>query len=77
MLNPDGSERWTRLNAADIDLNRDFHNEASKEIKFLKKAAASKKYDYALNHEQRTIFTTDGIILLHFLFGSFRMWNVP
>ncbi|UKB77289.1 M14 family zinc carboxypeptidase [Chryseobacterium sp. MEBOG07] len=62
MLNPDGSERWTRLNAADIDLNRDFHNEASKEIKFLKNAAASKKYDYALNlHEQRTIFTTDGI----------------
>lgn len=62
MLNPDGSERWTRLNAADIDLNRDFHNEASKEIKFLKKAAALKKYDYALNlHEQRTIFTTDGI----------------
>ncbi|PJJ67023.1 zinc carboxypeptidase [Chryseobacterium geocarposphaerae] len=62
MLNPDGSERWTRLNAADIDLNRDFHNEASTEIKFLKNAVASKKYDYALNlHEQRTIFTTDGI----------------
>lgn len=62
MLNPDGSEKWTRLNAADIDLNRDFHNESSKEIKFLKSAAASKKYDYALNlHEQRTIFTTDGI----------------
>ncbi|WP_076445459.1 M14 family zinc carboxypeptidase [Chryseobacterium sp. RU37D] len=61
MLNPDGSERWTRLNAADIDLNRDFHNESSKEIKFLKNAATSKKYDYALNlHEQRTIFTTDG-----------------
>ncbi len=62
MLNPDGSERWTRLNAADIDLNRDFHNEASTEIRFLKNAVASKKYDYALNlHEQRTIFTTDGI----------------
>lgn len=62
MLNPDGSERWTRLNAADIDLNRDFHNEASKEIKLLKEAVAKKKYDYALNlHEQRTIFTTDGI----------------
>lgn len=62
MLNPDGSEKWTRLNAADIDLNRDFHNESSKEIKFLKNAAASKKYNYALNlHEQRTIFTTDGI----------------
>jgi len=62
MLNPDGSERWTRLNASDIDLNRDFHNEASKEIKILKQAVAKKKYDYALNlHEQRTIFTTDGI----------------
>ncbi|WP_294277641.1 M14 family zinc carboxypeptidase [uncultured Chryseobacterium sp.] len=62
MLNPDGSERWTRLNAMDIDLNRDFHNEASVEIKYLKKAVADKKYDYALNlHEQRTIFTTDGI----------------
>lgn len=62
MLNPDGSERWTRLNASDIDLNRDFHNEASKEIKLLKEAVAAKKYDYALNlHEQRTIFTTDGI----------------
>ncbi|WP_089792770.1 M14 family zinc carboxypeptidase [Chryseobacterium wanjuense] len=62
MLNPDGSERWTRLNAIDIDLNRDFHNENSKEIKFLKSMAASKKYDYALNlHEQRTIFTTDGV----------------
>lgn len=62
MLNPDGSERWTRLTAEDIDLNRDFHNEASTEIVFLKKLAASKKYDYALNlHEQRTIFTTDGV----------------
>ncbi|MDQ1096329.1 MULTISPECIES: M14 family zinc carboxypeptidase [Chryseobacterium] len=62
MLNPDGSERWTRLNARDIDLNRDYHNEASVEIKYLKQAVATKKYDYALNlHEQRTIFTTDGI----------------
>lgn len=62
MLNPDGSEKWTRLNAVDIDLNRDFHNEASKEIKLLKDMVAAKKYDYALNlHEQRTIFTTDGI----------------
>lgn len=62
MLNPDGSERWTRLNAEEIDLNRDFHNEASTEIKFLKKLASEEKYDYALNlHEQRTIFTTDGI----------------
>ncbi len=62
MLNPDGSEKWTRMNAAEIDLNRDFHNEASTEIKYLKNTVASGTYDYALNlHEQRTIFTTDGI----------------
>ena len=62
MLNPDGSKNWTRLNSLEIDLNRDFHNESSKEIKFLKNRVASKKYDYALNlHEQRTIFTTDGV----------------
>lgn len=62
MLNPDGSEKWTRLTAEELDLNRDFHNEASTELKFLKRLAFSKKYDYALNlHEQRTIFTTDGI----------------
>ena len=62
MLNPDGSEKWTRMNASEIDLNRDFHHEASKEIIILKEAVALKKYDYALNlHEQRTIFTTDGI----------------
>lgn len=61
MLNPDGSERWTRLTAANIDLNRDFHNEASTEIKFLKDLVSQTKYAYALNlHEQRTIFTTDG-----------------
>lgn len=62
MLNPDGSQKWTRLNASDIDLNRDFHLEASREIKILKSIIADGNYQYALNlHEQRTIFTTDGI----------------
>ena len=61
MLNPDGSEKWTRRNALDIDMNRDFLKESSKEILFLKHLAQSGKYDYALNlHEQRTIFSTDG-----------------
>lgn len=73
MLNPDGSERWTRLNASDIDLNRDFHNEASKEIKLLKEAVAKKKYDYALNlHEQRTILLQTEFILLLFHFWPRR-----
>lgn len=62
MLNPDGSRTWQRRNALDIDLNRDFLQTASCEMEILKNLAFSKKYDYALNlHEQRTIFSTDGI----------------
>ena len=39
MLNPDGSEKWTRRNALDIDMNRDFLLESSKEFPILKKIA--------------------------------------
>ncbi|KIA88638.1 M14 family zinc carboxypeptidase [Kaistella jeonii] len=61
MLNPDGSEKWSRRNALDIDMNRDFLKLSSKEFRVLKKMAETGNYDYALNlHEQRTIFTTDG-----------------
>ena len=61
MLNPDGSEAWTRRNALDIDMNRDYLKLSSKEFPILKKIAESYKYNYALNlHEQRTIFSTDG-----------------
>lgn len=61
MLNPDGSEKWTRRNALDIDMNRDYLKLSSKEFPILKNIAEKGKYDYALNlHEQRTIFTTDG-----------------
>lgn len=60
MLNPDGAEAWTRRNALDIDPNRDFLQEASVEMKVLKKIAFAKNYDYGLNlHEQRTIFSAD------------------
>jgi hypothetical protein len=37
MLNPDGSEKWTRRNALDIDLNRDYLKLSSKEFPILKK----------------------------------------
>lgn len=61
MLNPDGSERWTRRNALDIDMNRDFLKVSSKEFAILKNLVTSGSYDYGLNlHDQRTIFTTDG-----------------
>jgi len=74
MLNPDGSKRWTRTNALDIDLNRDFLKEESSEIKILKNLSKEKIYHYALNlHDQRTIFTTDGLhpATLSFLSPSF------
>lgn len=62
MLNPDGSKVWSRRNALDIDLNRDYHKQASKEFPILKNIAEKGRYHYALNlHEQRTIFTTDGL----------------
>lgn len=61
MLNPDGAEKWTRRNALEIDLNRDFLKLSSKELSILKKIAENGNYHYAFNlHEQRTIFTTDG-----------------
>ena len=61
MLNPDGSKKWTRRNALDIDMNRDFLKLSSKEFPILKNIAEKGDYHYGLNlHEQRTIFTTDG-----------------
>lgn len=62
MLNPDGSEKWTRRNALDLDLNRDFLKLSSKEFPILKKLVETGNYQYALNlHEQRTLYSTDGI----------------
>lgn len=62
MLNPDGSDKWTRRNALDIDMNRDYLKLSSKEFQILKSIAEKGNYHYALNlHEQRTIFTTDGV----------------
>lgn len=61
MLNPDGAAKWSRRNAIDIDLNRDFHRMSAKETYILKAELETGNYDYALNlHDQRTIFSTDG-----------------
>ncbi|MHA3046099.1 M14 family zinc carboxypeptidase [Riemerella anatipestifer] len=62
MLNPDGSAVWTRRNALDIDINRDFVKESSLEMRLLKEIVLNGDYHYALNlHDQRTIFTTDAV----------------
>lgn len=57
MLNPDGSTLYTRRNAAGIDLNRDFLQNASPEIRLLKNAVDEIQPDFLFNlHDQRSIF---------------------
>lgn len=57
MLNPDGSTLYTRRNACGIDLNRDFNQEASPEIRILKDYVKKINPDFLFNlHDQRTIF---------------------
>lgn len=62
MLNPDGSKLWQRRNSLEIDLNRDYHKLSSIEFPILKDIVTKGNYNYALNlHEQRTIFSSDGV----------------
>lgn len=60
MLNPDGSEKYTRENANGVDLNRDACNLTQPESIALREAfeAFSPHYCYNL-HDQRTIFGVD------------------
>jgi hypothetical protein len=57
MLNPDGAEAYTRVNANNIDLNRDSQNLTQPESKILRAIFEDFKPDYCFNlHDQRTIF---------------------
>jgi len=57
MLNPDGAEKYTRENANQIDLNRDFLNLSQPESRLLLETFQSFKPDFCFNlHDQRTIF---------------------
>ncbi|MFD2828060.1 M14 family zinc carboxypeptidase [Leeuwenhoekiella polynyae] len=57
MLNPDGAEAYTRINANKVDLNRDAQDCSQPESLILKELYTSLKPDYCLNlHGQRTIF---------------------
>ncbi|WP_339712825.1 M14 metallopeptidase family protein [uncultured Kriegella sp.] len=57
ILNPDGAEVYTRVNANSIDLNRDAQKRSQPESKTLRKTYDEFKPDFCLNlHGQRTIF---------------------
>lgn len=56
-LNPDGAYAYTRRNAMEIDINRDFLQLASPEMQVLQRQVKSKVYKCLFNlHDQRTIF---------------------
>jgi hypothetical protein len=57
ILNPDGAENYTRVNANEVDLNRDFINLSQPESKLLFETFVNFKPDFCFNlHDQRTIF---------------------
>jgi len=57
VLNPDGLESWTRLNANGVDLNRDAINLSQPESQILKEVIDFFEPDLALNlHGQRTFY---------------------
>lgn len=61
MLNPDGAEAYTRLNANQIDLNRDAVALEAKESKLLREILDTVNPEFCFNlHDQRTIFGVEG-----------------
>ncbi|WP_233268548.1 M14 metallopeptidase family protein [Cellulophaga sp. L1A9] len=57
ILNPDGAEVYTRINANGVDLNRDAQDRSQPESNVLRAAFDSFVPDYCFNlHDQRTIF---------------------
>ena len=58
ILNPDGAQKYTRVNANAVDLNRDAVNRSQPESKVLRKLIDTFKPNYCFNlHGQRTIFS--------------------
>lgn len=71
ILNPDGAEAYTRINANKVDLNRDAQNLSQPESKVLRAVFEAFKPDFCYNlHGQRTIFSagnTNKIATVSFL----------
>lgn len=61
MVNPDGAERFTRRNAQQIDINRDFIKAVAPETQALKNTQAAIKPDFGFNlHDQNTLWSVCG-----------------
>lgn len=61
ILNPDGAEKYTRVNANEVDLNRDAVDLSAKESILLRKELDTFQPDFCFNlHDQRTIFGVEG-----------------
>ena len=61
MLNPDGSQAYTRVNANNIDLNRDAVDRTAKESNLLRDLLEEFNPQFCFNlHDQRTIFGVEG-----------------
>ncbi|MDT7831824.1 M14 family metallopeptidase [Flavobacteriaceae bacterium S356] len=61
MLNPDGAQKYTRVNANEIDLNRDAVDRLAMESKVLRSQLEEFNPDFCFNlHDQRTIFGVEG-----------------
>jgi len=61
MLNPDGSQAYTRVNANNVDLNRDAVNRVAKESNLLRDTLEEFNPQFCFNlHDQRTIFGVEG-----------------
>ena len=62
MLNPDGSQDYTRENANRIDLNRDAMDLSQAESRYLDSCFKQFSPDFCFNlHDQRTIYNTGGL----------------
>ena len=61
MLNPDGSLNYTRVNANEVDLNRDAVDRKAKESQLLRTVLEEFNPLFCFNlHDQRTIFGVEG-----------------
>lgn len=62
ILNPDGARAYTRVNAVNIDLNRDAQNLTQPESNLLREVFEQLRPDFCFNlHDQRTIFSAGSV----------------